>query len=826
MVVEADNDSSKGSSGSAKSICTLSIPDIIGALHEKALEQCKAESSGVTLTNSAFSKDGKLETAGDHMICATPNLDSDVDKAGAVKILQSYVQWFAGPDLAKKVTDGSVKEILADDNGSEEPSSEEADSLKESKHVPSFKTWLLCEAGEPPEDDSPSFEDDSPSFGDDSEEEPEENTSRADDTDFSDSSDDSGDDPTDKGKDKDKKDTNDEEKKPAGYYVGYSLKVEGMKESTADDAMKSTSALWKYAKTFFDGMKITFTKLGSGGSGESFTIKDIKNAFGETFGKIDPNKLVSNVEKELRKRYPNTPANAEIRDQKTLLSEIGDQLTGEDKAKIAKSKYSLRIDVTESDPKKNILTTAEVADIVTSSISGLWKKFKNGISRNDVIYIKDYADVHRNPEELKKLQNLVPDHVEISNLIRKTSNSGDVYENLKKKMDKIADHKQGANSKLVNACLKVWEELKSQFNKDKERLQSLTGKAKDEFFKPFADKYKKTYEKYYDNSLNESICVFSQPTYIVSLKKLVLENFTNAINEKSEAEVESTEFSSQQIDNIKSFAKTYLKKNVEEPNLIDIDRKDILKDKCKVLDVPSDFDTKFGDFKQGILVDFTGVVRDQSKKTLDESFKSSIKYEIMDILGEADDEDSSKEVKQIDPNVVYTALTMSLTKNGVEEGDYADSLIEIGQVKISGDGKLDESALLEANAVDRLIDKNGWTKKQALKPENLKLLMRDEAWKKSKEKTIAAVEKHFSSKSSKKDPSEGKKDSNDGSSKPDSPHVEKKAYILPFGKEEHIAAPKAEISDVNLDSDVEGTGRTDVYIVPMPKLGYSDSDDN
>lgn len=87
MVVEADNDSSKGSSSSAKSICTLSIPDIIGALHEKALEQCKAESSGVTLTNSAFSKDGKLETAGDHMICATPSPDSDVDKAGAVKIL-------------------------------------------------------------------------------------------------------------------------------------------------------------------------------------------------------------------------------------------------------------------------------------------------------------------------------------------------------------------------------------------------------------------------------------------------------------------------------------------------------------------------------------------------------------------------------------------------------------------------------------------------------------------------------------------------------------------------------------------------------------------
>lgn len=814
MVVEADNDSSKGSSSSAKSVCTMSIPDIIGALHEKALEQCKAESSGVTLTNSAFSKDGKLETAGDHMICAAPSPDSDVDKAGAVKILQSYVQWFAGPDLAKKVTDGSVNEILADDNGSEG-----ADSLKESKHVPSFKTWLLCEA-----DDS-TGEDDSPSFGDDVEEEPEENTSRADDTDFSDSPDDSGDDSKDKDEGKDKKDT-DEEKKPAGYYVGYSLKVEGMKESTADDAMKSTSALWKYAKTFFDGMKITFTKLGSGGSGESFTIKDIKNAFGETFGKIDPNKLVSNIEKELDKRYPDTtPVSVKVRDQKTLLADDGDKLSGEDKAKIAQSQYSLFIKVTEHDPKKNILTTAEIADIVTKSISGLWKKFRNGVTKNDVIYINNYADTRSNPEELKKLQNLVPNSKEVLNIVRKNRQASDVYDKLKKAMDKIDDHKQKENSNLANACLKAWNELEKQITADEKRILSLTGKAKDDFFMPFADKYKKTYEKYYDKSLNESICTFSQPTYIVSLKKLVLENFTNAINEKSEAEAESIEFSSQQIDSIKSFARTYLEKNVEEPKIIDIDRKDILKDKCKVLDVPSDFDTKFGDFKQGILVDFTGVVKDQSKKTLDESFKSSIKYEIMDILGEADDEDSSKEVKQIDPNVVYAALTMALTKNGVEEGDYADSLIKIGEVKINEDGKLDESILLEANAVDRLIDKNGWTKKQALKPENLKLLMRDEAWKKSKEKTIAAVEKHFSSKSSKKMPPK-EKDVDDGSSKPDSSHIEKKAYILPFGKEERIAAPAAEISDVNLDSDAEGTGRTDVYIVPMPKLGYSDSDDN
>ena len=800
MLVEV-NDKAKGMNANAgKSVCTMSIPDIIGALHEKALEECKAESSGITLTNSAFSKDGTLETAGDHMICAATGPNSDVDKAGAVKILQSYVQWFAGPDIAKKVTDGTVNEILADDEGNG------GEDLKESKCILPFRSWLVEASKESSTDDTPEFED---SIENDSEE----NNSRADDVDFDDASDDGAD--KDNNKDNDNKDTAtekddaDNEKKPAGYYVGYSLNVEGMKKSTADDAMKSTSILWKYAKTFFDGMKITFTKLGSGGSGESFTVKDIKNAFGETFGKIDPNKLVSNVEHEIHKRYPNTPAIVEVRDQNTLLSEIGDQLTGEDKAKIAKSKYALRIDVTKTDPKKDILTKAEVADIVTSSISGLWKKFTSGISRNDVVYIKDFADIHRKPEELKKLQNLVPDHVELSNLIHKTPRAGDVYDKLKKAMDKIDDHRQKGNSKLVSACLKIWDDLKAQFDKDKKRISSLSGKAKNEFFKPFIDNYEKAYKKYYDKSLNESINALCQPMFIVNLKKLVLENFTNLVNEKSEAEPESVEFSPQKIDSIKKFATKYLRSNVEEPKLVDVDRKDILKEKCKILDLPSDFNSKFGDFKQGILVDFTGDI-EQTSSSLLESFNASVKNDILSILGEADDNvsaSSTATMQQIDSSKVYTALATALEKNGIEDGDYASSLIEINQVSISPNEKsLDESSMhqsivLEDNAVDHLIDKNKWTKKQALNPDNFKLLKK--ASKQGDEKTTKMVEKHFIEK------------------KP----TEKNAYILPFGKEEHIPVPTADVGDGDVDSGIEGTGGIDVYIVPMPKLGYTDDKD-
>ena len=57
---------------------------------------------------------------------------------------------------------------------------------------------------------------------------------------------------------------------------------------------------------------------------------------------------------------------------------------------------------------------------------------------------------------------------------------------------------------------------------------------------------------------------------------------------------------------------------------------------------------------------------------------------------------------------------------------------------------LSESIILEANVVDKMIDKNGWTKKQSLKPENLKLLKK--AFKQNEKKTIEKIEKHFANK--------------------------------------------------------------------------------
>jgi len=61
----------------------------------------------------------------------------------------------------------------------------------------------------------------------------------------------------------------------------------------------------------------------------------------------------------------------------------------------------LFIKIDEDDPKKPVFDRRIVADIVQSSIKGLFKKFKNKITKNDVIYIHNYQDIHGDSKALQ-----------------------------------------------------------------------------------------------------------------------------------------------------------------------------------------------------------------------------------------------------------------------------------------------------------------------------------------------------------------------------------------------------------------------------------------
>ena len=381
----------------APQVCSLSIPTIIAALHQTALAHSNAASKNATITNSALEgdgKDAKLASAGEHIISVIPNEGGVLQKADAIALLSEYVQWFVGPDLKKKVNDSTVKSLT------EAPGSEK----NESKRFMSFGKFLMLEAEE---DDLAAAdelfsgeeggEEDKSTEGEKKEEEEEDKKPEEDKKDGK---------PEDE--DGNKEDEIDETKESkTGYYIAYNLKVEGLPQTALKDAMK------KFAKTLFDDMKITASGLFGGG--DSFTIKDVKDAVNDIFGPIDPDDLKDKVKKEIDTKYPDQKVDElSIRDKTSLISDLGKNIDAAQKQKISSADYSLWIKVNEYSPTKPIFNTRIIADIVQSSITGLFKKFKNKITKNDVIFIEDYADIHSDTKSLEQLNRSVPTPQELT----------------------------------------------------------------------------------------------------------------------------------------------------------------------------------------------------------------------------------------------------------------------------------------------------------------------------------------------------------------------------------------------------------------------------
>ena len=498
----------------AKTVAEISIPTIIGALHQNALKNSNAQSKGARLTNSAIDdKDGKakIKAAGEHLISVMPiDANKPLEKKTAIDILKTYVQWFVGPDLAKKVdsltvkslkeapgneqenkAEESKKDTTKDKNKTNKPKSgdsfEDSESLDESLHkFMSFKRFLN-EAKEAEEKND--FQ-----SGEDLDENPENEKK----------SDDSFDNSEDLDDDKENNKIEDDESKQSqlGYYIPYNLKIEGLPQTALKDAMK------KFALTFFDDVKITASGLFGGG--DSFTIKDVKEKFRDAFGPIDPDDLVANVQKEIDQiKHPNSdPVEVKVRDKKTLLSDIGKQADAAQRKMIDSANYSLWIKLTEFDPKKAIFNTRVIADIVTSSIKGLYKKFKNKITKNDVVYIENYRDQHDDTKALERLNQTVPEPSEFTGFMRSERASiSYVWSQIDKAMDTISKDKQFKNSFLAQECYIVWKKFKTKHENDPERTSTdKPGKAAiEKYFKKFMDDYTKVFdENKHQQNLHES----------------------------------------------------------------------------------------------------------------------------------------------------------------------------------------------------------------------------------------------------------------------------------------------------------------------------------
>jgi len=93
------------------------------------------------------------------------------------------------------------------------------------------------------------------------------------------------------------------------------------------------------------------------------------------------------------------------------LHDLKGKISTKDMQKIKSADYSLCYKVEKNDKSKKLINVNVVADCVTKSIKGLFKKFKNSVSANDVILVNDYDEIDKDKSKnasklsMKKDQN-------------------------------------------------------------------------------------------------------------------------------------------------------------------------------------------------------------------------------------------------------------------------------------------------------------------------------------------------------------------------------------------------------------------------------------
>ena len=383
-------------------MCNLSLADIIAQLHEKALEAAKAKYSNFELVNSAIEgKKGsyKLVGAGQHIITAVVK-EGTVTKAEAKPALQTYVSWFVGPDVKSDLKDDSIYELQTEtpaakpDEKADDKKNENTSQKKESISVISFSKYLNESSTLTLEDDEDNADDVADADDSTDAEASADDGSQGDDNTEAKNRDDSKEDSA-----EDNQSRDDLEPKSRGWYIAYELDIEGAKKrSTFADSIKFMAhGAMNMLKNLVAPISITFGSFSGTRTTKTLGdlakgLGDLKDGFAAIFGKIDSAKLKAEFDKKLKQKLPKTNTTTEYFDKATIGKHLNKALTSADKAKVNTAKYSLCVKVPHNDPSQSVVKKADIADLVTSSIQGMFKKFKNKVNPDDIILVNNVND--------------------------------------------------------------------------------------------------------------------------------------------------------------------------------------------------------------------------------------------------------------------------------------------------------------------------------------------------------------------------------------------------------------------------------------------------
>lgn len=557
---------------------SISVPDIIAALHQKAIVTAQQKAKDIRVVNSAFEADGKkakLKSAGQHIISVlSTQKDGKVKRSDAIAALKEYVHWFVGPDLESKVTDKTVFSLekekagdtpAADDsqpNGQQSSDSSQKDLTNgDDKKQLEDKGSVQNASGDKPADDgnngkngssndqkvesvgSPVFvksfkdfliencglkfifeENDLVPSGDNKPVKKEDGSLQKKEEDGALAKREGGDlVQAGGGDDKGKNDTDPE---AMGWYIGYNLKVKGLKESKIKDALKQFAANW------FDGL--TITSSGLWGSGKEITGRQIRKSIHNALH-IDHEKLAQDVSQYIKQKYPNTDeVDVRARDKETLLKDLvdaGAKVDASGKKKISSAAYSLTIKVKEEDPKKPLFNVKKVAEIIKKCMRFGFKKFKT--SADDIIKVENFKD----DNDAQSISNNAarPSSIKLQEIIQKAKDRNsdslkkksmlsagaalDVFTKISEKFQALQKNKNANQEKENKRAIELFNDLKKAYEKASKVDDALV---EYKLFDDFLTKYKK-----FEAGLEESTLmkIFSKRDVV----QLLIESLFNEV---------------------------------------------------------------------------------------------------------------------------------------------------------------------------------------------------------------------------------------------------------------------------------------------------------
>lgn len=370
---------------------TVSLNQVFTLMHEKALKEASSAVGNVEIVNSAVNDKGKFLGAGQHVIIAQPKAD-DLIKEDCLKAIQTYVQWFSGPDVAKTITLDSLTPLtrpLTDEEKNKDLKKAQDDKESEAKGNPTKK---------------------------DTENKPKKKTEKEknkeqvanesletyiyqiDNNMFSilfEST-----------QQQDEEDAKKDGLKITGYQAQYQLDIPGQKTQGFAQTMKDIG------KYFAKGLANQLGGIGfqswdwrSGAKGEVHKLGDMAKKLTK---KISPDKLVSAVKEEFSKKFPGNSIDLAVLDSKSIVNHLAKRLPSADKGKILKIPYALCIKVNKNDKNYELVNKKAIAKFVKEGLSKIKENLINlnfktwqKISENDVILVNNYTDQHYNPDANK-----------------------------------------------------------------------------------------------------------------------------------------------------------------------------------------------------------------------------------------------------------------------------------------------------------------------------------------------------------------------------------------------------------------------------------------